>query len=156
MRNTIEVRVLDVQECPAMDLGVCAAISAALRAIVEGRLGNLAEIRQWQVGPLHEILLNVITDADKAVIRDQAYREALGYKGAACTAMDLWRHLIENTLFGTEGWAEFGSAVSVLMNEGCLARRIVDAVGKTAPRPKVDEVYRVLGACLESNTPFVP
>jgi gamma-glutamyl:cysteine ligase YbdK (ATP-grasp superfamily) len=154
-RDTIEIRVLDVQECPAMDLAIAAAISGALRGIVEGRVGDLERMRGWQVGPLHEILLSVITDGDRAVIRDQGYRELLGYRGAACTAGDLWRHLIENTLFGTQGWTEFAPAIGVLLDEGCLARRIVKAVGSKASRARIDEVYRALGACLASNSPFV-
>jgi hypothetical protein len=153
-RNTIEVRVLDVQECPAMDLAIAAAISAALRAICEGRLGDLEKLRTWDIGPLHEILLAVITDADRAVIRNQAYREALGYKGAACTAMDLWRHLIENTLFGGAGWAEWRPSLEVLLEHGCLARRIVAAVGSKVSPGKIDEVYRSLAQCLATNTPF--
>lgn len=153
-RDTIEVRVLDVQECPAMDLAVCAAISGALRGIVEGRVGDLEKMREWQVGPLHEILLGVITDADRAVIRDQAYRELLGYRGAACTAMDLWRHLVENTLFGTEGWSEFGPSLGVLLDKGSLSRRVVQAVGAKPSRGKIEEVYRALAGCLARNQPF--
>jgi hypothetical protein len=156
MRNTIEVRVLDMQECPAMDLAVAAAISGAVRAICEGRVGDLAALRAWEIGPLHEILLSVITDADRAVIRNQAYREALGYKGTACTAMDLWRHLIENTLFGGAGWAEWQPSIEVLLEHGSLARRIVGATGKTPSAGAIAETYRRLAGCLQTNTPFVP
>ena len=139
-----------------MDLAIAAAISGVLRAIVEGRLGDLAALRQWEIGPLHEILLSVITDADKAVIRNAPYREALGFKGQACTAADLWRHLIENSLFGTPGWAEWHPAIEVLLEQGCLSRRILAASGKNPQPEKIAETYRRLAGCLQSNTPLVP
>jgi gamma-glutamyl:cysteine ligase YbdK (ATP-grasp superfamily) len=45
-RNTIEVRVLDVQECPQADLAICAAIVAVLRAMTDGAPGRAVERRR--------------------------------------------------------------------------------------------------------------
>ncbi|HRK34868.1 MAG TPA: glutamate-cysteine ligase family protein, partial [Candidatus Hydrogenedentes bacterium] len=71
-RNTIEVRVLDVQECPAADLAIVSAITAALRALSSGHWISLAEQQKWATESLHEILLDVVHFGEKAVIRDEA------------------------------------------------------------------------------------
>ncbi len=155
-RNTIEVRVLDVQECPSCDLAVLAAITSAIRAVCEGRLGDLAELRTWGVEPLHRILMSVIRDGDLAKIQDAAYLKALGYPGAACTAGELWRHLTARTLAGDAALhAEVNPALGVILEHGCLARRIIAATGANPDDATIERVYRRLGECLANNTPFL-
>jgi carboxylate-amine ligase len=153
-RDTIEVRVLDVQECPKADLAITAAISAALRAITEGRLGSLASMRRWSVEPLHDILLDVIKDADKTVIRNTDYARELGFTGAACTAGDLWRHLLEQTLALEPAWSEHSAALHTILDQGCLARRILRAMGGNTTRHAIDSVCRELAASLARNQLF--
>lgn len=154
MRNTIEVRVLDVQECPAMDVAICAVISSALRAIVEGRLGNLADIRTWEVAPLHDILLGVIKDADAAVITNQSYLKALGLTAAPATAREVWSHIITRTLAAEPNYPEFKPAVDILLSQGCLSRRLLSALGPVPDRHRITSVYRTLAECLYSNVPY--
>ncbi len=152
-RNTIEVRVLDVQECPASDLAILAAITAVLRAMVEGRLSDLEVIRRWQVEPLHAILLSVIRDADEAIVPEE-YASALGITGKACRAKDVWQALIETTLAKEPGYPEFQSALNVILSRGCLARRIMRACGPGPSRDRVESVYRDLARCLAENRPY--
>ncbi len=154
MRNTIEVRVLDVQECPAMDVAICAIISSVLKAMVEGRLGDLAEIRRWDVAPLHAVLLDVIRGADGAVIKDTAYVRALGMQDSPATARDVWEHLIGQTLARESTYTHYRPCVDVLMSRGCLARRLTAAVGSSPDRRTITDTYRVLSECLFSNIPF--
>jgi gamma-glutamyl:cysteine ligase YbdK (ATP-grasp superfamily) len=154
MRNTIEVRVLDVQECPAMDVAICAAITSVLRAIVEGRIGDLAELRKWEVAPLHAILLDVIRAADQAVISDARYLEALGMKAPRATAQEVWSHLIANTMAKEPSFGTFRPQLEVLLNKGPLARRLLNSTGPTPDRRKIIDTYRQLSECLFANTPF--
>ena len=93
-RNTIEIRVLDVQECPLADLAICAAIVAVLKSLVGRALDVLARQQAVAVEPLASILLTSIRNADEAVIRDREYLELFGYPGESCTAGELWGHLL--------------------------------------------------------------
>jgi carboxylate-amine ligase len=156
MRDTIEVRVLDVQECPAMDLAIAAAITGVLRAMTEGRLGDLADLRAWSVEPLHDILLSVIRDADQAAITNERYLRSLGMPAPHATARDLWAHLIETTLAREPGYARFKPQLDVLLSRGSLARRILTATGPEPTRRQITDIYRQLSDCLFSNIPFVP
>lgn len=154
-RSTIEVRVLDVQECPACDLAILAAITSVLRAMVEGRLGDLAELRRWDVDPLHRILLGVIRDGEEAEVIDTSYLRALGFqKGSSCRAKDLWKHLVEATLAREESYAEFRPVLDLLFAQGCLSRRILRACGTDPTPDRIVSVYRMLAECLAANTPF--
>src|SRR5690606_34764896 len=46
-RQTIEIRVLDIQECPQADLAICAAIVQVLRALTAGELSPLARQQEY-------------------------------------------------------------------------------------------------------------
>jgi glutamate---cysteine ligase / carboxylate-amine ligase len=154
MRNTIEIRVLDVQECPAMDIAICALITSALRAIVEGRLGDLPELRRWEVEPLHAILLDVIRDADEAVITNERYLRALGMQASNATAVEVWSHLIAQTIAGEPTYPTFKPQLEVLQRQGPLARRILRVTGESPDHRRITDTYRRLAECLTNNVPF--
>jgi carboxylate-amine ligase len=147
-RNSIEIRVIDAQECPAADLAVHAATVGALKALVQERWSSLAAQRSFEVEPLERIFTACVRDADRAVITDRAYLAALGFPGPATTAGDLWRHLVESCVPGRER----SDALTALLTRGPLARRILDALGNPAPgvlvpRERLREIYASLAAC---------
>jgi glutamate---cysteine ligase / carboxylate-amine ligase len=157
-RNAIEIRVMDVQECPQADVALCAAVVALLRALVDERFSTLAVQQAFAVEPLEKILLGTIRDADQAVVSDLSYLGALGYAGGQCTAGELWRQLIgmltsENLL--DRRWK---GVLEIVTNEGPLARRIVswlDAARDRHAGPQVlSELYRKLCDCLENGELF--
>jgi carboxylate-amine ligase len=150
-RGTIEVRVLDVQECPAADLAVVGAIVAVLKALVAERWRPLGEQQSTAVEPLARLLETVIADGERAVINDTDYLGALGWPGSRCTAGELWRHLVEST--GIEG-AGCGEPLGVILDEGPLARRILRAAGQTPDRARLREVYTGLADCLRDGKMF--
>jgi gamma-glutamyl:cysteine ligase YbdK (ATP-grasp superfamily) len=145
-RDAIEIRVLDVQECPEADLAIAAVIVAVLRACVEERwLGREAQQASPQ-GPLADIFLRTIRDGDAARLEDLDYLAAFGMR-APCTAGDLWRHLVTMLL------PEHPPALDVVLAHGPVARRI--GRGLDAGRP-LAEVYRDLCDCLHEGKPYIP
>jgi gamma-glutamyl:cysteine ligase YbdK (ATP-grasp superfamily) len=161
-RNTIEVRVLDVQECPRADLAIVAAIIAVLRALVAERWTGLARQQAWQAEPLAKIFLECVRKADAALIRDTSYLEMFGLTDAPYrTAGDLWRHLVGavSPLDADRAWRP---ALEVLLEKGPLARRILEAAGPAGPSREGDPAdpesiraaYRSLCRCLAENCLF--
>ncbi|MGB9623399.1 MAG: carboxylate-amine ligase, partial [Phycisphaerae bacterium] len=95
-RKTIEIRVIDMQECPSADVAIAAATVAVLKAMVAERWIDLARQQAWAVEPLDSILQATTKAAEAAIISDRAYLEAFGFPHAArCTAGELWHHLVE-------------------------------------------------------------
>jgi gamma-glutamyl:cysteine ligase YbdK (ATP-grasp superfamily) len=149
-RNTIEIRVLDVQECPLADLAICAAVVAVLKALIDERWTSLALQQSVAVEPLASILLTSIRNAEEATILDRECLELFGYPGKSCTSGELWGHLIEALpeLSGLSSpWRE---PLAVIQDEGPLARRIVGAL-ETNDLP---DVYGELCRCLEQGKMF--
>jgi gamma-glutamyl:cysteine ligase YbdK (ATP-grasp superfamily) len=151
-RNTIEIRVLDVQECPAADLAICAAIVGVLKLLVTERWAPLAEQQAWPVEPLVAILSATIRDGERATIDNAAYFRSFGFEGSKATAGQLWGHLIgalqKSEPVATTTWQP---TWNVLLDEGPLARRILAALDRSEP---LAEVYRRLAHCLATGQMF--
>lgn len=149
-RNTIEIRVLDVQECPGADVAICAAVVAVLKALVSERWTSLARQQEVAVDPLASILLTSIRNAEEFVIYDREYLELFGFAGESCTAAELWGHLIAelHELSGLSSpWRE---PLAIIQDEGPLARRIVTALEFNEQH----DVYEELCRCLEEGEMF--
>ncbi len=156
-RSALELRVLDTQECPAMDLAVAAAAIGALRACYDGRLANEDPAAPFPTGRLVAILRACITDADTAIIDDAEYLMSMGLHARRCTAGELWQHLIESTLTLVGSSAEqalWRSRLELILGEGPLARRILRAVGPEIAGARLKAVYAELCDCLEAGRPF--
>lgn len=153
-RNAIEIRVLDVQECPRADLAIAALITAVLRGMCEGEGGEVAAKQAWEVEPLHAILLEVIRDAEDAVIRDSAYLRMLGISGSRGRAGDVWRVLADRCVARDPQAHAYGATIEALLRRGSLSGAIVRALGEAPTRDAVRGVYEELGRCLRENVLF--
>lgn len=155
-RGSIEIRVLDVQECPRADLAVAGATTAVLRALVEERVSPFDEQERWSESELAPILLAVIREADLARIEDAAYLRTLGYPGRSATAGEVWAHLLESTVSREPAFTEWRDVFDLFLRRGCLARRIRRAAGENPSRERLRAVYADLGACLAEGRLFDP
>jgi glutamate---cysteine ligase / carboxylate-amine ligase len=152
-RNTIEVRVLDVQECPWADLAICAAIVEVLKAMMAERWCPLTEQQAWSASALCAIFLDTIRTADRTVITDAQYLESFGFHRQTCTAGELWHHLLTATTVLDEP-SPWAVPLRTIVQQGPLARRILQAVQADFSPAHLHTVYRRLCTCLATNTLF--
>ena len=152
-RMALEIRVLDVQECPLADLAVAAAVSAAVRALVDERWIGIGEVANWHEQELAALLGDVIVHGSATVIDNDKYLQAFGLS-AKCTARELWQHIVESTLARSDHWPEFESALQVILGEGSLAERLLGAVGRDFTREQMVAAWRSLEHCLAEGRMF--
>lgn len=156
-RGAIEVRVLDVQECPAADLAVCAAVSGAVRGLCDLGPSEHRRLRELTVDRLEPILLACVRDGDRAVIRDAEYLRTIGIAtvpGWGMTAGEAWAALIGAGLSGAAGYQEWAPALDTIARGGCLARRILAALDGDLGRQNLAAVYGRLAECLARGQLF--
>ncbi len=151
-RNTIEIRIVDTQECPEADLAVAAAVVAIIHQLYSdpARLTHAIATER-----LVQILDSCVHLADDAVIEDRSYLSLFDYPGPCCRAGDLWCHALEN--LGTSpvvDQSRWNSIWTVILNDGSLARRIERAVGEDPSRARLSTVYRELCNCLQEGKIF--
>jgi glutamate---cysteine ligase / carboxylate-amine ligase len=155
-RNTIEIRLIDVQECPLADLAVASAVIAVLRLLVSERSSAFAAQSRFPVEPLAVILGLCIGDAENAVIDDGEYLKVFGlHRGGSMTAGQLWSHLIDETSmeFRTD---PIRNSLDVILNQGSLSTRILKALGGSVSRAAMTDVYRKISDCLAEGRLFEP
>lgn len=152
-RSAFEVRVIDVQECPAADLAVSGAVMLAAARLMAERWSTAATQKAMADAPLVALFGQIAAAADEAVVDDAAYLKALGLPAAPCRAIDVWRHLLADFAAETPD-AAVAAALEVILRRGPLARRILAAVGPEAGRDRLHQVYGELCDCLAAGRVF--
>ncbi|MEW6288425.1 MAG: glutamate-cysteine ligase family protein [Thermodesulfobacteriota bacterium] len=151
-RSAIEIRLLDIQECPRADLAVASAIVAALRALVAERWQPFAAQAAVAVAPLAGLFTSSIREADRTVIADRGYLDLFGMQEDKMTAGEFWQALVEKTM---EPDDPYRPALDVILSHGPLGRRILKAVDRDFAREKLQEVYGRLCSCLAAGEMFI-
>lgn len=155
-RNTIEIRVIDTQECPKADLAIAAAVIAIVRSLYFGNTAPLAAQQSITTDALARIFLACIRDAEQATIDDVEYLKLLGFPAERCTAHALWHHLIEKMMRDNTMHADvWRQQLDVILEHGPLARRILRAVGADYSISHLQAVYQRLCDCLADGEMFV-
>lgn len=157
-RGSIEIRVIDTQECPSADLAVAALVVALVRALAEERWSSTDAQRSWTVDALEPILRRTIAQGSNAVIDVPGYFGLFGVEiGDSRGALDAWRaladRLVADGLLDARVWSR---PLEALLGRGCLASRLVAATGSHPSREALVAVYRELCACLAEDRPFLP
>ncbi len=151
-RNALEIRVLDMQECPQADLAVAAAASAAIKAMYESSADLAMDTER-----LTEVFLDCIHDGEQALIDDADYLTHLGCLECRMSAADLWRFLIEAHLKDGPGYREhWQEPLSIILEQGPLARRLLKAAGPIGGPSRLHAIYRELCDSLERGEMFTP
>ncbi|WP_169980187.1 carboxylate-amine ligase [Tautonia rosea] len=152
-RSAIEIRLLDVQECPRADLAIASLVVEAVRTLVAERWSSSETQRSIPVDLLKPIFLDCLRNGDRARIDQSAYLDCFGL-GTTIDARGLWQHVV--TSLGDESRliSEAKAPLELILDRGPLARRIVDAVGPEPDRPAIVRTYDTLGRCLIDDQLF--
>ena len=150
-RGAIEIRVVDVQECPRADLAIVGVITHAVRGLVEERWSTGIAQRRLATEPLHEILKRCITEGEHAMINYAPLLEVMGLPTAPVTAGGVWAALSARA---AEDGAPGGSDAVALTRAGTLSSRMRQAVGETVDRASLGRVCDDLADCLARNEMF--
>lgn len=146
-RQSIEIRVLDIQECPVADLAVLQLIVALLQALVEERWGDLTGQNAIATAELARLLQRTIRDAELAHIDSPALLQQLGISRHSATAGEVWNCLAES-LSPQLDPAEH-NALQVILSEGPLSRRILSRLPPAPDPASLQELWGILRDCLQ-------
>ncbi len=153
-RGTIEIRVLDLQECPQADLAILAATVAVIKALAAERWCSLNVQQSWEVAPLAQIFLDCVKSAERTLMDHPDYLAIFDFPGKRATAGELWSHLMETLLPGNDALQPWQETLRVILQEGTLASRILRATGKEFTPNRLKSTYRQLCACVHEGRQF--
>jgi carboxylate-amine ligase len=152
-RNAIEIRLVDIQECPKADIAICILIIEVLKALVAEDICSLHRQKAWSKEDLFEILNDGIKHAEHSNITNLEYLKTFGID-SAMTAQNLWRQLYEGVKHNIS--LEYRNVLDVILTEGSLSTRILKAIDSDFSEKHIKKVYTKLADCLSKNTLFVP
>ncbi|MGA1869654.1 MAG: glutamate-cysteine ligase family protein [bacterium] len=155
-RNSIEIRLIDIQECPFADCAIIATIVATLKAIIAERWLSFERQKAWPEERLAALLHKMIERGEEAVIDDREFLLTFGLDAYSCHGKELWKHIIDNVLSEDERKSTLLKIpLTVILQRGTLATRILNALGKNFSKEDILRVYRRLGDCVESGQMFL-
>ena len=156
-RNAIEIRVMDVQECPQADIALAALVVDTVQALYHQQFSTLTIQQTLSETILSDVLAQCSRHAEAARIEAPSYLAAWGYPGKACSATALWRYIGEalqqrrspHAALWKQQW-EYG------LEYGPLARRILRHTGENPTAQILGNTYKSLTQKLDSGTLLGP
>lgn len=155
-RSAIEIRVLDIQECPAADLAVVVAINGALQCLVREAWSTFTQQNSLAEEELLPILLRAIQSGEGAVIDHAGFLSLFAFPGAKATAAELWSHLVQASALEIGGELPCREVLDQMLHHGTLASRLLQAAGNDPGRERLREIYQQLARCLAHGELFLP
>lgn len=174
-RGAIEIRLVDIQECPNADIAIAELEIATLKAIVNGKFAGssvansvprtLKEyrefLRNFDTTRLAELLTKTTKDAEDATIDWKEYLSVFGMNfantpastasatNAPVTAGDIWKHIysvVKNDL--TEVSQSF---MEKMLERGTLSSALYRVLGDSPAHEEFVAEYKKLADCLAHN-----
>jgi carboxylate-amine ligase len=152
-RGSIEIRLMDVQECPAADLAVLSLVIKTIKSLVDERFISHEEQKKWQPEPLAAILDEGVKKAEQAVINNRQYLAVFGMEAKSSTAGELWQH-IHQQLRNNGDLPKREAALKTILSKGSLSTRIINALSGDFSLQSLTTVYKELSLCLAENRMF--
>lgn len=155
-RETIEIRVIDIQENPAADLAILEWIVNLTKAMVDEKWTSLEDQKSWSENSLYDILMTVVRDGEQAIISNSQYLSLFGLNDEKISTNELCIHIFESLKSDYSFSESAVDHLELIFNEGPLARRILDALPENHDHDDLFEVYQNLCDCLRHGTPYLP
>jgi hypothetical protein len=155
-RMAIEIRTIDLQECPSADLAVAELIVETLRALVLEGTVAYADQQRFDTELLAAYHQKSVEQGGNADWPDAAYLSALGLAGKRRSVAEVWADLIDRVLVRTAATKERDRALEVIVQHGNLSARILRALAGSTERQHLQAVYQRLSTCLAQGRMFEP
>ncbi len=152
-RGSIEIRIMDVQECPSADLAIQKLVIETIRALAFEKLLPIQDQMQLPTDSLATLLDDVARGGEEIKITDPAYLAALGISQPA-TAGQVWKHVYDRLLSQIPELATWNQPLSTILSKGPLARRMLNSLAGNSSPEALSRVYRNLAQCLATDTLF--
>lgn len=154
-RGSIEIRIMDIQECPPADLAIQTLVIETLKVLVSEHFANLEEQMRARTEILAGILDDVSQLGQKAEILSSEYPLIFGLQ-APCTALELWKHIFQRLLnMGNVHLEKSRPEIEIILNEGTLSDRILKNLNGESSPQAIKNTYRHLADCLAQNKLFI-
>ncbi|MCB0398762.1 MAG: glutamate--cysteine ligase, partial [Winogradskyella sp.] len=152
-RNAIEIRLMDIQECPKADIAICALVIEVLKAIIKKEFCTLQAQKLWTKQELFLILDEGIKNGENSIIENKPYLKLFGLNKVS-TMNDVWKHLYKKVK--PQIHKNHHESIELILEEGTLSTRLLKAIENNVYEAHIIKVYQKLQSCLIENKMFQP
>lgn len=152
-RNAIEIRVIDIQECPLADVAIAAFIIEVLKLFVSENLNTLETQKSFHENDLFEVFNDVIKHGENAVIINTTYLQLFRHENEMVVS-EIWKLLYDKVKDNLS--SEYQKTLENILANGSLSTRILKALENDFSEQNILKVYTRLGDCLQENKLFLP
>ncbi len=153
-RGSIEIRIMDIQECPAADLAIVNTVVQLLKALVEEKFCNLNVQMKMDTQMLSGMLDQIAIHGGQTRIENQDYLAAFGLS-SPMTAKAVWKHLLSEIPANIYYDKKSREIIHTILDNGSLAERIIRSLNEDYSLENIKIVYTRLSKCLSENTMFI-
>ena len=154
-RGSIEIRLMDIQECPSADMATIELVIETIKALVNEKFMGV----QGQMKIHTEVLANILDETTRSGqsvnISAVEYLDVFGLKQFS-TAKQIWEHILNRLVQGNHALEKWKPELSIILGEGTLSDRILKSLNGDHSHEAIKTVYGKLASCLAQNKMFVP
>lgn len=154
-RGAVEIRLVDIQECPDADIAIAEWEVAALKGMVEGAFSGASldaiskKVRALDTAALAKILLDTTRFAEKTIIRDKDFLNVWDIDASEITAGEVVQHIFQVVKGKISPHSQ--ELLRKMFKRGTLASALVKNVGADPGRDDFVYEYGRLAHSLAEN-----
>ncbi|MGY5848720.1 carboxylate-amine ligase [Salegentibacter sp. HM20] len=152
-RQAIEIRIIDIQECPKADVAIAVLIIETLKLLVGEEWIALEDQKSFDEKQLFAIFNEVIVSAEETMVKDSHFLSIFDITSEASVKV-IWLKIYERVKENIS--PKHQESLEFLLNNGSLATRILQRTGRTPSSEQLKKVYLELADCLVENKFFKP
>jgi gamma-glutamyl:cysteine ligase YbdK (ATP-grasp superfamily) len=149
-RHAIEIRLLDLQECPANDIAIAEAILSLVKCLCGSAWSSTRDQNEVSTTELAKLLNLTIRHSEMATIDHSDFLKLFGIKDSSLTAKEVWKRLLPELDLSTENRLR----LNTICDEGSLSTRIRQDLTGHIDRNQIVHTYQKLSDCLNTGTTF--
>ena len=154
-RGSIEIRVMDIQECPAADLAIVNTVVETLQWLVAEKSMPLKDQMKMDTVELSNIFDKNMATGLATKIENISYLASFGLSTPS-TVADVWKNIL-TSIPAISAYQKINrQIINTILNQGSLSERILRALEGDFSKENILFVYKKLGICLEENKLFIP
>ncbi len=156
-RGSIEIRIMDIQECPAADMAIVSLVVETIKGLVREKFVDFETQTKLKTDLLAHMLDRVSDKGQNAIVDEVEYLSIFGLPPSRISAGDLWRYIVDRLAqTGNVAVSTGRNEIATILQEGPLAYRITQAIAGGDSSPSgIRAVYRRLCDCLDQNRMFL-
>lgn len=151
-RGAIEIRLVDIQECPKADLAIVEILVATIQWLIEQHQHNFEKnANTCSTSELSDLLKIGVKKGSAGYIDNLSYL-SLFDANLPLTMMELWQFIVEAIKPNLSN--EAIEVFELISSQGNLSERIVKRISEANKEESIDHVYNELAVCLDENRMF--